>query len=194
MPKISSELLGLVVPSLPSIVIVLIKEHVAIAKAFSRQFGYEGNPSQEILAQGSSNALGAFVGGYVCIGSFGASAVLAKAGVNTPLASFFSAGILLLAMYALTSVFYYIPMAALVGLIIHVVANLMTPPAALYRYWRLSSFELLIWIVGVVVAILVNLETSIYAIVMLSFALLLLRMARSEGSFLRETLVYRLAL
>lgn len=169
-------------------------EHVAIAKAFSRQFGYEVNPSQEILAQGSSNALGAFVGGYACTGSFGASAVLSKAGVKTPLASFFSAGILLLALYALTSVFYYIPMAALAGLIIHAVANLMTPPAALCRYWRLSPFELLIWVVGVVVAIFVNLETSIYATVVLSFALLLLRMARSEGSFLGETLVYRLAL
>ncbi|KAG9185058.1 hypothetical protein G6011_03005 [Alternaria panax] len=193
-PKVSSELFGLVAPSLPSIVIILIVEHVAIAKAFSRQFGYEVNPSQEILAQGSSNALGTFVGGYACTGSFGASAVLAKSGVKTPLASFFSAGILLLALYALTSVFYYIPMAALAGLIIHAVANLMTPPSALYRYWRLSPFELLIWVVGVGVAMFVSLETSIYTSVALSFALLLVRMARSEGSFLGGTLVYRLAL
>ncbi|RYO11816.1 Sulfate permease 2 [Alternaria arborescens] len=193
-PKVSSELFGLVAPSLPSIIIILIVEHVAIAKAFSRQFGYEVNPSQEILAQGSSNALGTFVGGYACTGSFGASAVLAKSGVKTPLATFFSAVILLLALYALTSVFYHIPMAALAGLIIHAVANLMTPPSALYRYWRLSPFELLIWVVGVVVAMFVSLETSIYTTVALSFALLLVRMARSEGSFLGETLVYRLAL
>lgn len=189
----SSELVGLVGPSLPSIVIILIVEHVAIAKSFGRQSGYEINASQEILAQGSSNALGTFVGGYACTGSFGASAVLAKAGSKTPLASLFSAGVLLLALYALTAVFYYIPFAALAGLIIHAVANLVTPPSALYGYWRLSPFELLIWIIGVVVAMFTNLESSIYTTVVLSLALILIRLAKSEGSFLEQTMVHRLS-
>ncbi|KAF3036887.1 hypothetical protein E8E12_000543 [Didymella heteroderae] len=174
-PRISNELLGLVAPSLPSMVIILIIEHVAIAKSFSRQFGYDVDASQEIFAQGSSNALGIFVGGYACTGSFGASAVLSKAGAKTPLASLFSAGILLLALYALTSVFYYIPMAALAGLIIHAVVNLMTPPSVL-------------------VAIFSKLELSIYATVALSFALLLVRVARSKGSFLGQVSIHHVSL
>ncbi|KAH8654964.1 sulfate transporter family-domain-containing protein [Tricladium varicosporioides] len=190
-PKIQGDLLGLIFPELPAIVIILIIEHIAIAKSFGRQFNYTVNPSQEILAQGAANFFGPFVGGYVCTGSFGASAVLSKAGVRTPLAGLVSALILVLALYALTAVFYYIPMAALAGLIIHATANLITPPRSLYKYWQLSPFELFIWIAGVVLALFISLETSIYATIGLSFALLLVRLARTKGRFLGRVHVYR---
>ena len=185
--------MGLILPELPAIAIILIIEHIAIAKSFGRIFNYTINPSQEVLAQGMANLFGPFVGGYVCTGSFGASAVLSKAGVRTPLAGLVSAMVLVLALYALTAVFYYIPRAALAGLIIHATSNLMTPPKNLYRYWQLSPFELIIWIVGVVLALFLSLETSIYVTIGLSFALLLLRNARSKGRFLGRLRVHRLA-
>jgi sodium-independent sulfate anion transporter 11 len=99
--------------------------------------------------------------------------------------------ILVLALYSLTAIFYYIPMAALAGLIIHAVANLMTPPSALYVYWKISPLELLIWVAGVTVALFVGLETSIYTTIALSFALLLVRMARSQGGFLGPVKIHR---
>ncbi|CZR70174.1 related to sulfate permease II [Phialocephala subalpina] len=145
-PSLDVDLIKLVTPELPAIIIILIIEHIAIAKSFGRRYGYTVIPSQEILAQGVSNAIGTLLGGYACTGSFGASAVLTKAGVRTPLAGLFSALVLILALYALTAVFYYIPKAALAGLIIHAVRNLMTAPSALYKYWQLSPLELLIWV------------------------------------------------
>lgn len=190
-PKLSGDLVGLVAPELPAIIIILIIEHIAIAKSFGRIFNYTISPSQEILAQGAANILGPFVGGYVCTGSFGASAVLSKAGVRTPFAGLVSAMILILALYALTSVFYYIPMAALAGLIIHATSNLLTPPKSLYKYWQLSPLELLIWIVGVVLALFISLEVSIYTTICLSFVVLLVRFARTKGRFLGLVHVYR---
>lgn len=180
-PKMDVKLFSLVAPELPPIVIILIVEHIAIAKNFGREYGYTVIPSQEILAQGFANLLSPFVGGYVCTGSFGASAVLTKAGVKTPLAGLFSALTLLLALYALTAVFYYIPNAALAGLIIHATWNLVTPPYKLYKFWQYSPFELGIWVIGVVLAIFTDLETSIYVGIALSFALLLIRMARTPA-------------
>lgn len=177
------ELFGLVASELPAILIILIVEHIAIAKSFGRIFGYTIIPSQEMIAQGASNILSPFVGGYVCTGSFGASAVLSKAGVRTPLAGAFSAMVLVLALYALTPVFFFIPNAALAGLIIHCTLNLITPPKSLYKYWQFSPFELFIWVCGVVVAFFTNLETAIYVTVGLSFAMLLIRMARNPGRF-----------
>jgi sodium-independent sulfate anion transporter 11 len=190
-PRLEADLVGVVLPQLPAIVIILIIEHIAIAKSFGRIFNYTVVTSQEMCAQGAANILSPFVGGYVCTGSFGASAVLSKAGVRTPLAGLFSAFILILALYALTSVFYYIPMSALAGLIIHAVSNLATPPRALYKYWQLSPFELLIWVVGVVLALFTSLETSIYATIGLSFALLLIRLARTKGKLLGRVHIYR---
>lgn len=190
-PKMDAELFGLIAKELPAIVIILIVEHIAIAKEFGRVYGYKVIPSQEILAQGTANVLSPFVGGYVCTGSFGASAVLTKAGVRTPLAGLFSAGVLVLALYALTAVFYYIPNAALAGLIIHATFNLIAPPHKLYRYWKLSPFELIIWFIGVVLAIFTDLEIAIYVGIGLSFALILIRMARKPGKFSGRTRVTR---
>jgi sodium-independent sulfate anion transporter 11 len=192
-PAMHGELFGLIASELPSIVVILIVEHIAIAKSFGRTFGYTINSSQEMIAQGASNILSPFVGGYVCTGSFGASAVLSKAAVRTPLAGLFSAAVLVLALYALTSVFYYIPNAALAGLIIHCTVNLLTPPRALYRYWQLSPFELCIWVCGVVIGFFRNLETAIYTTIGLSFALLLVRLARAPGRFQGSKTVTKIA-
>jgi solute carrier family 26 (sodium-independent sulfate anion transporter), member 11 len=183
----------MILPELPAIIIILVIEHIAIAKSFGRTFSYTVVPSQEILAQGTANLLGPFIGGYACTGSFGASAVLSKAGVRTPLAGLFSAFVLILALYALTGVFYYIPQAALAALIIHATYNLMTPPKSLYRYWQLSPFELIIWVAGVTLALFTNLETSIYCTIALSLTLLLVRLARARGRFLARIRVGRLA-
>jgi len=187
------ELFSLVASELPAIVVILIIEHIAIAKSFGRRFNYTVIPSQEMIAQGAANILSPFVGGYVCTGSFGASAVLSKAAVRTPLAGLFSAMVLVLALYALTGVFYYIPNAALAGLILHCTVNLITPPRSLYRYWRMSPAELLIWVSGVAVAFFTTLETSIYVSVGLSFAMLLIRMAKSPGMFRGSVNVTRVA-
>lgn len=180
-------------PELPAVAIILVIEHIAISKAMGRLHGYTINPSQEIVALGMANMFSPFVGGYVCTGSFGASAVLSKAGVRTPLAGLFSAMVLVLALYALTGVFYFIPKAALAGLIIHAVCNLLTPPAKLYKYWELSPIELIIWVVGVLLAIFDSLETSIYVGVILSVVVLLFRIARKRGTFLGVAHVKRVS-
>ncbi|TQW00831.1 sulfate permease [Cordyceps javanica] len=183
-PKVSMPLIREVLPELPAVAVILIIEHIAIAKAMGRMYNYNISPSQEIAALGGANLLSPFVGGYVCTGSFGASAVLSKAGVRTPLAGLFSAMVLVLALYALTGVFFYIPRAALSGLIIHAVCNLVTPPKNLYNYWQLSPVELLIWVACVALAIFQSLDHSIYLGVGLSLALLLIRIARTSGGFL----------
>ncbi|KAJ3496690.1 hypothetical protein NLG97_g2475 [Lecanicillium saksenae] len=182
-PRPNMALVQQILPELPAVAIILVIEHIAIAKAMGRLYNYTINPSQEIVALGGANLLSPFVGGYVCTGSFGASAVLSKAGVRTPLAGVFSAMMLVLALYALTGVFYYIPKAALSGLIIHAVCNLITPPKNLYKYWQLSPLELLIWVACVALAIFQSLDYSIYLGVGLSLALLLVRVARANGGF-----------
>ncbi|SPN99244.1 related to sulfate permease II [Cephalotrichum gorgonifer] len=183
-PQPDGELVSLILPELPAIAIILIIEHIAIAKSMGRTFNYTIAPSQEIVALGVANLFSPFVGGYACTGSFGASAVLSKAGVRTPLAGLFSAVLLILALYALTSVFYFIPLPALAGLIIHAVSSFITSPQSLYKYWQLSPLELVIWFVGVMLAVFQSLETSIYATIALSAAVLLVRLSRTRGKFL----------
>ncbi|KAG4271733.1 hypothetical protein FPRO04_10680 [Fusarium proliferatum] len=192
LPDLKPDLIGVVLPQSPIIIIILIVEHIAIAKSFGKKHGYEVAPSQEIMAQGTANIIGPFLGGYSCTGSFGASAVLSKAGVKTPMAGLFSAFMLLLALYALTGVFYFIPRAALAGLIIHAVSNLVASPSTVMKYWRLSPFEFFIWMAGVIIALFTGLETGIYVTTGLSFLLLLVRIARTSGEFLGRVTVQQI--
>ncbi|TLS30913.1 hypothetical protein PpBr36_03518 [Pyricularia pennisetigena] len=183
-PSFNPDLVKLLAPELPALLIILIIEHIAIGKSFARLNNYTVVPSQEIISIGAANLLGPFLGGYPATGSFTGTAVLSKAGVRTPLAGVFNGLILLLALYALTSVFYFIPSAALAGLIVHAVSNLITPPATLIKYWQLAPLDVFIYFVGVFFAVFLSLETGIYATVGLSFLILLLRIARSQGRFL----------
>lgn len=183
-PRPNPDLVKVILPELPAVVIILVIEHVAIAKSMGRVHGYTITPSQEIVALGGANLLSPFVGGYVCTGSFSASAVLSKAGSRTPLAGLFSAAVLVVVLYALTGVFYYIPNACLAGLIIHAVCSLVIQPQKLYRYWQLSPIELCIWVICFVIGLCESLEYCIYVGVALSIALVFVRMARTKGQFL----------
>ncbi|GKT85703.1 LOW QUALITY PROTEIN: sulfate permease 2 [Colletotrichum tofieldiae] len=190
-PSLNPKLISALLPDLPATVIILVIEHIAIGKSFGRINNYTVQPSQELISIGCTNLFGPFLGAYSSTGSFGGTAILSKAGVRTPLAGVFNGAILLLALYALTSVLYYIPMASLAALIIHAVINLITSPDHIFKSWLMSPPDVLIYFTGVFVSIFTSLEDGIYATVALSAALLLLRLARSKGRFLGPIRTYR---
>ncbi|KZL84509.1 sulfate permease [Colletotrichum incanum] len=190
-PSLDPKLISALLPDLPATVIILVIEHIAIGKSFGRINNYTVQPSQELISIGCTNLFGPFLGAYSSTGSFGGTAILSKAGVKTPLAGVFNGAILLLALYALTSVLYYIPMASLAALIIHAVINLITSPDHIFKSWLMSPPDVLIYFTGVFVSIFTSLEDGIYVTVALSAALLLLRLARSKGRFLGQMRIYR---
>ena len=109
-PTITVDLLRDIGSEIPATIIVAIIEHIAISKSFGRVNNYVIDPSQELVAVGFTNVLGPFLGAYPATGSFSRTAIKSKAGVRTPLAGLWTAVIVLLALYALTAVFFYIPM------------------------------------------------------------------------------------
>ncbi|KAH7027265.1 sulfate permease [Microdochium trichocladiopsis] len=190
-PTFDTKLISAIAPDLPATIIVLIIEHIAIGKSFARLNGYTVVPSQELVSIAFTNLTGPFVGAYASTGSFGGSAILSKAGVRTPLAGIFNGCILVLALYALTSVLYYIPMASLSALIIHAVVNLITSPEHVYHSWLMSPFDALIYFCGVFVSIFTSLEDGIYTTVALSIAVMLVRVARTQARFMGKIDIHR---
>lgn len=189
-PSLDPKLLSAILPDLPAAVIIIIIEHIAIGKSFGQINNYAIVPSQEIVSLAATNILGTFVGAYASTGSFGGSAIYSKAGVRTPLAGVFTACLLALALYALTKVLYFIPMASMAALIIHAVINLVTSPEHLYKSWLISPPDVIIYFIGVFVSIFTSLENGIYVTVALSLALLLLRAARSQGRLMGRLQVH----
>jgi sodium-independent sulfate anion transporter 11 len=152
---------------------------------------YVINPSQELVAVGFTNLIGPFLGAYPATGSFSRTAIKSKAGVRTPLAGIFTAVIVLLALYALTAMFFWIPSATLSAIIIHAVGDLITPPNVVFQFWETSPLEVVIFFAGVFVTVFTNIENGIYVTVATSFALLLWRQLFTHGALLGKVKIYR---
>ena len=189
-PYMDARLIRSFAGDIPASVIVILIEHIAISKSFGRINNYTINPSQEMVAIGFTNVFGPFLGAYPATGSFSRTAIKSKAGVRTPLAGIFTAIVVLLALYALTSVFYYIPLSSLAGLIIHAVGDLITPPNVVYQFWEVSPLEVPIFFAGVILTIFTNIENGIYLTIAASGALLLFRLAMAKGRFLGRVKIY----
>ncbi|XP_030817857.1 sodium-independent sulfate anion transporter isoform X2 [Camarhynchus parvulus] len=162
-------------------------ESVAIAKAFASQNGYRIDPNQELLALGVANVLGSFVSSYPITGSFGRTAVNAQSGVCTPAGGLVTGALVLLSLAYLTSLFYYIPKAALAAVIISAVVPMFD--AGIFRtLWRVQRLDLVPLCVTFLLCFW-EVQYGIVAGVLVSGLLLLYSIARppikvSEGAVL----------
>lgn len=190
-PVIERDLVNALAPHIPVATIILLLEHIAIAKSFGRVNGYKINPNQELIAIGVTNTLGTLFHAYPATGSFSRSALKSKSGVRTPLAGVVTAMVVVVALYGLTPAFYWIPNAGLSAVIIHAVADLVASPSQAYSYWRVSPLEFIIWLAAVLVTVFSSIENGIYTSIAASFALLLIRVAHPRGYFIGKVTLTR---
>lgn len=183
-PDIEKNIISSLASELPVSVIVLLLEHIAISKSFGRINDYKIIPDQELIAIGVTNLIGVFFTAYPATGSFSRSALKAKCGVRTPLAGIFTGAVVLLALYAFTDAFYWIPNATLCAIIIHAVYDLIAHPRTSYKVWKVSPWEAGIFIIAVFITVFVSIEAGIYFSICASLALLLWRVAKAKGEFL----------
>ncbi|KAL4074505.1 sulfate transporter family-domain-containing protein [Scleroderma yunnanense] len=183
-PVIDPKLVKALASKIPVATIILLLEHTAISKSFGRVNGYKIDPNQELIAIGVTNTVGTVFHAYPATGSFSRSALKSKSGVRTPAAGILTAVVVIVALYGLTSAFYWIPTAGLSAVIIHAVADLVASPSQVYSFWRISPLEFFIWAAAVLVTIFSTIENGIYTSICTSLALLLLRIAHPRGYFL----------
>ncbi|KAJ7046551.1 sulfate transporter family-domain-containing protein [Mycena alexandri] len=188
-PTIDPSLVRALAGELPLATIILLLEHIAIAKSFGRLNGYTINPNQELIAIGVTNTVGSVFGAYPATGSFSRSALKSKSGVRTPLAGLVTAIVVIVALYGLTPAFFWIPNASLSAVIIHAVADLVASPPQVYSYWRVSPLEFVIWLAAVLTTVFSTVENGIYVSITTSIGLLLIRIAHPRGAFLGKVTV-----
>ncbi|KAM0754884.1 sulfate permease [Meredithblackwellia eburnea MCA 4105] len=187
---VNRDLLRRMAPMLPVSTIILILEHIAIAKSFGRINNYKIAVDQELIAIGVTNTIGTLLSAYPATGSFSRSAIKSKAGVRTPLAGWATGVVVVIALYGMTKAFYWIPTAGLSAVIIHAVSDLVGDSRQAYSFWKASPLEAIVWFVGVVISVISSIENGIYVSVAASCALMLYRIARPRGHFLGRVRVH----
>ena len=167
---------ALLTPSLLIAFMIFLTSQSA-AQSLAQRRGERIDTNSELLGLGAANLATAVSGGFVVSGSISRSAVNYDAGANTPLASVFSAGLLLLALVAPTGWLSFLPMPALAATIIVAVMgmiDLVTLKQA-WGYDRGDAGALLATMAGV---LLLGVEAGVVVGVVLSLATLLWRSSR----------------
>ena len=176
-PRISwaqaSDLVGLAF----ALTIVALGQAIAIARAVAQRSGQRIDANREFRGQGLSNIIGGFFSSYVSCGSMNRSMPNLEAGARTPLASVFSA-LLLLALVAVSApVLAQIPMAALAGLLALVALALLD-----LKRWRqlvaLSRTDFSVALTTLVATVTIRLEVAILLGMLLSLMSFLYRTSR----------------
>ena len=148
-------------------------EIISITKELEEQEEkYSLKPNKELIALGTANLVGSFFQSYPVSASFSRSAVKFQSGAKTGMTAVFSALVVGLTLLFFTSLFFYLPIAVLAGIIMVAVIRLINVRYAidLYNTRRDEFFLLLITclltlFVGIIEGILIGALLSLLLMV-----------------------------
>lgn len=160
-----------------ALTIVALGQAISIAKTVALRSGQRIDANREFRGQGLSNIVGGFFSSYVSCGSMNRSMPNLEAGARTPLASVFSA-VLLVALVALSApLLAQIPMAALAALLVLVAFTLLD--AARWRQlFTLSRSDFSVALATMAATVTIRLEIAILLGMILSLMSFLYRTSK----------------
>ncbi len=154
-----------------------LTEAVSIGRSLAARSGDRINGNQEFIGQGLSNIAGSFFSGYVATGSFNRSGLNHQAGARTPLAAVFAGLLLMVIVVLVAPLAAYLPVAAMAGILFMVAWGLIDFKEIrhILHANRRDASVLLVTFFG---ALFLELETAIFAGILLSLILYLERVSR----------------
>ncbi|HEB58578.1 MAG TPA: SulP family inorganic anion transporter [Gammaproteobacteria bacterium] len=176
-PDFSLDTIKNLAPAALAVSLFALTEAVSIGRSLAAKTGQRINGNQEFIGQGLSNVLGSFFSSYVATGSFNRSGVNYQAGAKTPLAAVFAGVLLIGVVLAVAPLAAYLPNATMAGILFIVAWGLID-----FHEIRhvLSSSKRETAVLGVTFfgALFLELETAIFAGVLLSLILYLERTSK----------------
>jgi len=145
--------LWVLLPSAAGMMLVIFSEALGAAQNFADKYGYQLDPSQDMIALGLANLGSGLLGGLAAGGSLSQSAVNDGAGAKSELSPVIAAVLSLVTVLALTPLFTDLPEAVLAAMIIHAVSHLMKV-AEMRRFYQLRRRDFwlgMITLLGVIV-------------------------------------------
>lgn len=125
LPPLRLDSTGILLPTALTVLFVGFMESIAIAESIAAKERYKIDSNLELKGLGLANVVSSLFSGYPITGGFSRTAVSYQAGARTPLASIFTALIVILTILFLTPLFYYLPNAVLAAIIMVAVVGLV---------------------------------------------------------------------
>ncbi|XP_076028588.1 sodium-independent sulfate anion transporter-like [Oratosquilla oratoria] len=156
---------------------IAILYNIAIVTAFAK--GNTVDATQEIVALGLANIIGAFFRSMPTAGAMGRAAVNSSSGIRTPAAGIVTGTIVLLALAFLTPAFSFIPKTTLAAVLVCAVSS-MVDYEILKPLWRTRKSDLVPLVTTFVTCLLWGLEWGILLGVGVNLAMVLFSSAKPE--------------
>ncbi|RON05632.1 sodium-independent anion transporter [Pseudomonas brassicacearum] len=172
-------------PSAVAVGMLGLVTSLSIARSLSARSQQLLDANQEVRAQGLSNIVGSFFSGSLSAGSFTRSGLSYEAGACSPLAGVFSALWVALFAVAGAALIAHIPIPAMAGSILLICWGLVDH-RGIRALFRVSHAEFAVMALTCVATLLLELQTAIYAGVLVSLFFYLKRTSQPRVQQWRE--------
>jgi len=184
MPNMDMGNLQALIPIALTIALVSFMESIAVAKAIqARHKNYKVDPNQELIGLGIANIGGSMFQSYPVTGGFSRTAVNDQAGAKTGLAAIISAGLIILTLLLLTSLFFYLPKAILASVIMVAVFGLIDFKEAIHL-WSSNRTDFFMLLITFLATLGLGIEQGIGVGVVLSLVMVIYRTTRPHVAVL----------
>ncbi|MDA1298991.1 MAG: sulfate permease [Proteobacteria bacterium] len=159
-------------PSALLIAMVIFMESTSIGTAMAAKRREKIDPDQELVGLGAANVGASLFGGFPVAGSFARSIVNLSAGASTQLASWVTAGLVLITLVAFAPLFYYLPKAVLSAIIV-ISAMQLIDPAAIRKIFSFNTADAVVFAFTFVLVMVLGVEAGVLIGILISFILLI---------------------
>ena len=183
---VSPDLMRDMLPFALTLAVIGYVEIISITKELEEQEEkYSLKPNKELMALGTANLVGSFFQSYPVSASFSRSAVKFQAGAKTGMTAVFSALIVGLTLLFFTSLFFYLPIAILAGIIMVAVIRLINVRYAIDLY-KTRRDEFFLLLMTCLLTLFVGISEGILIGALLSLLLMVIRTSKPHYAVLAK--------
>jgi SulP family sulfate permease len=183
---VPQELIRSMLPFALTLAVIGYVEIISITKELEEQEEkFTLKPNKELMALGTANLVGSFFQSYPISASFSRSAVKFQSGAKTGMTAVFSALIVGLTLLFFTSLFFYLPVAVLAGIIMVAVIRLINIRYAIDLY-KTRRDEFFLLLVTCLLTLFVGISEGILIGALLSLLLMVIRTSKPHYAVLAK--------
>ena len=181
---LSPDLIREMLPFALALAVIGYVEIISITKELEeKEEKYSLKPNKELMALGAANLMGSFFQSYPVSASFSRSAVKFQSGAKTGMAAIISALIVGLTLLFFTSLFFYLPIAVLAGIIMVAVVRLINIQYAIDLYYTRRD-EFFVLLITCLLTLFVGITEGILIGALLSLLLMVIRTSKPHYAVL----------
>ncbi|XP_034001034.1 prestin-like [Trematomus bernacchii] len=178
----------LFVPAL-SVALVSFSYLSALGSVFANKHGYHMDSSQDLLALGLCNTVGAMFQCFAVSCSFSRSMVQDSIGVKTQMAGLVSALLILTILLKIGHLFEQLPKAVLAVIIVVNLRGILAQFKDVCVLWKSDRLDLLVWVFTLISTLVFNLDLGLAVAVVFSLLTLIYRTQHLLSKKKKSTLV-----